>query len=70
MRQFPTLSLSKLCIYISLILKMMQDLFNEEGEEDYCVLSTEQAKTSSLAGEMETPIPPKAPSGFVGLLNQ
>ena len=49
---------------------MMQDLFNEEGEEDYCVLSTEQAKTSSLAGEMETPIPPKAPSGFVGLLNQ
>ena len=46
---------------------MIDGLFTEEGDDEYCVLSAEQAKTDSLAGELETPASVKAESGFVGL---
>lgn len=49
---------------------MIEDLFAEEGDENYCVLTAEQAKTDSLAGEMQIPPQTRSPSGFVGLLNQ
>lgn len=49
---------------------MIEGLFNEDGDEDFCVLSAEQAKTDSLAGEMIKPPAPRGPSNFVGLLNQ
>jgi hypothetical protein len=49
---------------------MIEGLFAEEGDDDYSVLSPEQAKSDSLAGDSDPPTQPKGPSGFVGLLNQ
>lgn len=49
---------------------MIDGLFAEDGDEDFCVLLADQAKTDSLAGEMHKPPNPRGPSNFVGLLNQ
>ena len=49
---------------------MIEGLFAEDGDDDYCVLTAEQAKSDSLAGELQVPPQPRGSSGFVGLLNQ
>jgi hypothetical protein len=49
---------------------MIGGLFSEDTDEDFCILSAEQAKTDSLAGEMLKPPHPRGSSRFVGLLNQ
>ena len=49
---------------------MIEGLFNEEEDRDYCILTAEQAKSDSLAGEMTRPPMVRGESGFVGLLNQ
>lgn len=49
---------------------MIEGLFNEDGDEDFCVLSAEQATADSLAGEMAKPPAQRSSSNLVGLLNQ
>lgn len=49
---------------------MIGDLFAEEGEEEFMTLTSEQAKSASLAGDLEKPPQPRQASGFIGLYNQ
>ena len=49
---------------------MFEDLFIEEGEEDYMVLSSEAPRHSNLAETQPTPPNPRGYSNLCGLYNQ